>query len=95
MFVNVDVDECQLPNACGQNALCQNTPGNYSCLCPEGFHGNPFDGCVDVDECNQLGACGPGATCTNLVGGRQCHCPPGNFSLLLLFISGITTFVII
>lgn len=39
-----DIDECTKPNACGTNALCQNTPGNYTCVCPEGFVGNPYDG---------------------------------------------------
>lgn len=40
----VDIDECAHPGACGPNALCLNSPGNYSCVCPEGFHGNPYDG---------------------------------------------------
>jgi hypothetical protein len=39
-----DIDECAKPNACGLNALCQNTPGNYTCQCPEGFDGNPYNG---------------------------------------------------
>lgn len=72
-----DIDECINPNACGQNAICQNTIGNYTCVCPEGFAGNPYDGCSDVNECDHPNACGPGALCTNVLGGRQCHCPPG------------------
>ena len=72
-----DIDECARPDACGRNALCHNTPGNYSCSCPEGFAGNPYDGCVDQDECESPDACAPGAVCTNVLGGRQCHCPPG------------------
>lgn len=73
----LDIDECAHPNACGTNALCHNIPGNYTCSCPEGFVGNPFDGCVDQDECQHPNACGPGAICTNLLGGRECYCPPG------------------
>lgn len=39
-----DIDECQNPGSCGLNALCQNTPGNYTCACPNGYGGNPYDG---------------------------------------------------
>lgn len=63
---------------CGANALCLNLPGNYTCECPEGFYGNPHDGCVDIDECSQQpDACGPGAICTNVEGGHRCDCPAG------------------
>ncbi|XP_025836180.1 neurogenic locus notch homolog protein 2-like [Agrilus planipennis] len=72
-----DINECAQPGACGANALCQNYPGNYTCVCPEGFTGNPRTGCFDVDECSNQRACGPGAICSNLIGGKQCSCPPG------------------
>ena len=41
---NADVDECNRPDACGHKALCQNTAGNYTCSCPSGYGGNPYDG---------------------------------------------------
>lgn len=72
-----DVDECANPGVCGQNALCQNLIGNYTCVCPQGFIGNPYDGCIDVDECDIPNQCAPGAICRNVVGGRECFCPPG------------------
>ena len=39
-----DINECERPGACGMNAKCVNSPGNYTCSCLEGFIGNPFDG---------------------------------------------------
>lgn len=72
-----DIDECVNPGVCGQNALCQNLHGNFTCVCPQGFVGNPYNGCVDVDECEHPNQCGPNAICRNVVGGRECHCPPG------------------
>ncbi|KAH9523902.1 hypothetical protein Btru_047362 [Bulinus truncatus] len=33
-----DVDECLMqPPPCGNNAVCENTPGSYECLCGQGF----------------------------------------------------------
>lgn len=65
------------PGACGIHADCHNLPGNHTCLCVEGFEGNPYDGCVDVNECLYPESCGPEALCTNLEGGHRCDCPEG------------------
>lgn len=72
-----DINECLHPNACGVGAECFNTPGNYTCVCPEGTYGDPYSGCADIDECANPNACGPGALCTNLEGGYRCDCPQG------------------
>lgn len=33
-FFLVDIDECQLGmHTCGENAMCTNTEGNYTCMC--------------------------------------------------------------
>lgn len=39
-----DINECNQPGACGHNAVCHNTPGNYTCSCLDGFGGNPYLG---------------------------------------------------
>lgn len=77
LIMRLDIDECLKPEACGVNARCINTPGNYTCACPEGFYGSPYDGCYDVDECTHPDACGPGAICVNLEGSYRCDCPVG------------------
>lgn len=72
-----DVNECAKDGACGTNADCVNTPGNYTCVCKPGYEGNPYDGCIDIDECLLPNGCGSGAICTNLDGSYRCDCPPG------------------
>lgn len=48
MFAYVDIDECQLvPSVCDDNAACNNTIGNYTCTCNEGYTG---EGGVGVCE---------------------------------------------
>ena len=54
-LVSADVDECQLPDACGSDHVCNNTVGSYRCECPPGFVAdsgvqNPLDPvCVGAD----------------------------------------------
>ena len=38
-------------HTCSENAECENTKGNYTCSCQEGFSGNGFN-CTDIDECS-------------------------------------------
>ena len=33
----VDADECQFPDACGSDHVCNNTVGSYTCECPLGY----------------------------------------------------------
>ena len=33
----IDLDECQFPDACGANHVCNNTIGSYRCECSIGF----------------------------------------------------------
>lgn len=50
-----DINECLSNNACGSNALCINTVGNYTCECLEGFVGNPYDGVSRAIDLEQSG----------------------------------------
>ncbi|CAG0881855.1 unnamed protein product [Darwinula stevensoni] len=77
----MDINECNPrigpSGMCGENAICTNTLGSYSCQCPPGFSGNPYTRCLDVNECTQPGACGKGAVCQNSLGSFECACPAG------------------
>ena len=35
--ISADIDECQSPDACGANSVCNNTIGSYRCECLTGF----------------------------------------------------------
>uniref|UniRef100_A0AC35EUW9 Uncharacterized protein n=1 Tax=Panagrolaimus sp. PS1159 TaxID=55785 RepID=A0AC35EUW9_9BILA len=41
-----DIDECQQPGTCHENAICTNTPGHFFCECAEGFTGDGVTECV-------------------------------------------------
>ena len=46
----LDINECDLVNGpsgrCGQNAICTNSPGGFSCHCKPGYSGNAFKQCI-------------------------------------------------
>ena len=37
-----DIDECSEVNKCGADVMCDNTVGNYSCVCDEGYEYTGF-----------------------------------------------------
>ena len=41
LLATADIDEC-LNVTCGQNAMCDNTVGSYSCQCDPGFVGDGY-----------------------------------------------------
>lgn len=42
-YPTTDVDECKLGHKCGQNNVCINTVGSFSCECIKGFKRSKFD----------------------------------------------------
>ena len=49
-----DVNECSSEygnfGQCGENAICANTKGSFSCQCPPGFAGSPFSRCQGMNR---------------------------------------------
>eukprot|EP00033_Pygsuia_biforma_P000688 GCRY01000808.1.p1 GENE.GCRY01000808.1~~GCRY01000808.1.p1 ORF type:complete len:1327 (+),score=388.93 GCRY01000808.1:166-4146(+) len=58
-------------------AMCLNTAGNYSCVCPSGYEGDGFT-CSDIDECAaNTTLCGEFGLCVNTEGSYSCACGAG------------------
>ena len=89
-----DINECEDVTICGQNAICQNTPGSHRCLCPKGMTGNAYGGvcsalqstctanhhCQDNEQCqNGICVCSPPFFVDNLDGNR-CKSPCSQFN---------------
>ncbi|CAN7940634.1 unnamed protein product, partial [Ixodes pacificus] len=77
---NQYVDECALgTHDCKSDQNCHNTPGNYVCECPIGFHMNTFRECEDIDECTRFRGkvCSVNSDCTNTPGSYTCECKDG------------------
>lgn len=72
-----DINECDaIPGLC-EGGKCLNTPGSFTCECPEGQARDPeTNECKDKDECQEEGICADGR-CINTNGGYYCHCNPG------------------
>ncbi|XP_063305290.1 adhesion G protein-coupled receptor E1-like [Pelobates fuscus] len=80
-----DIDECE-NSPCGNNTVCTNTLGTYSCSCEEGYRNVPLNpktlNCIDKDECENS-PCGPHTVCTNTIGSYNCSCQNGYRNTLL------------
>lgn len=63
-----DVDECK-QSPCHKSAKCENNPGSFTCVCPDGLLGNPnAEGCHYPNSCTIDGDCPESAIC------HQNHC---------------------
>ena len=64
----VDIDECLVPDVCGENTQCENAPGGFGCACSDGFQRNSESFCQDVDECLNANPCDSNGNCQNTIG---------------------------
>ncbi|XP_061570846.1 signal peptide, CUB and EGF-like domain-containing protein 1 isoform X1 [Cololabis saira] len=72
-----DVDECaEDSDDCHIDALCQNTPMSYNCICKPGFKGDGKH-CEDMDECENDYNGGCVHECINIPGNYRCTCYDG------------------
>lgn len=73
-----DVDECsEGTDDCHIDAICQNTPKSYKCLCKPGYKGEGRQ-CEDIDECeNDYYNGGCVHDCINIPGNYRCTCFDG------------------
>lgn len=76
--VCVDIDECERgTDDCHVDAVCNNTPGGFTCSCKPGFSGDGST-CTNIDECElDDSPCGPNAVCVDTVGSYLCTCEDG------------------
>ena len=72
----LDIDECQDPEICGDNAVCINFNGWYDCKCIPGYEINLDDEeCIDINECaNGENKCSDNADCNNTPCSYTCKC---------------------
>ncbi|XP_058032164.1 signal peptide, CUB and EGF-like domain-containing protein 3 isoform X8 [Ahaetulla prasina] len=72
-----DIDECvDGTDNCHIDAICQNTPKSYKCICKSGYTGDGKH-CKDVDECERDDNAGCVHECVNIPGNYRCTCYDG------------------
>uniref|UniRef100_A0A665WXL8 Signal peptide, CUB and EGF-like domain-containing protein 1 n=1 Tax=Echeneis naucrates TaxID=173247 RepID=A0A665WXL8_ECHNA len=75
--VSADSDECaEGSDDCHIDALCQNTPKSYNCICKPGYKGDGKQ-CEDMDECENDYNGGCVHECINIPGNYRCTCYDG------------------
>ncbi|MGH0122057.1 UNVERIFIED_CONTAM: hypothetical protein FKN15_001782 [Acipenser sinensis] len=73
----LDADECaEATDDCHIDALCQNTPKSFKCICKPGYKGDGKQ-CEDIDECDNDYTGGCVHECINIPGNYRCTCYDG------------------
>ena len=81
-----DINECAVDNGhyegslyCGDNSVCANTVGSFTCSCNTGYTDfQPHAGCIDINECDVGGNnCQANTDCWNTPGSFLCACKIG------------------
>uniref|UniRef100_A0A671T2H0 Signal peptide, CUB and EGF-like domain-containing protein 2 n=1 Tax=Sinocyclocheilus anshuiensis TaxID=1608454 RepID=A0A671T2H0_9TELE len=74
---STDADECsESTDDCHIDALCQNTPKSFKCICKTGYRGDGKH-CEDMDECENDYNGGCVHDCINIPGNYRCTCYDG------------------
>uniref|UniRef100_A0A672RC72 Signal peptide, CUB and EGF-like domain-containing protein 1 n=1 Tax=Sinocyclocheilus grahami TaxID=75366 RepID=A0A672RC72_SINGR len=74
---STDADECsESTDDCHIDALCQNTPKSFKCICKTGYKGDGKH-CEDMDECENDYNGGCVHDCINIPGNYRCTCYDG------------------
>ncbi|KAF2977091.1 hypothetical protein EK904_007876 [Melospiza melodia maxima] len=77
LVLPINVDECALGlDDCHPDAICQNTPKLYKCMCKMGYTGEGRK-CEDIDECDNDFNGGCVHECFNIPGNYRCTCYDG------------------
>ncbi|XP_070977153.1 signal peptide, CUB and EGF-like domain-containing protein 1 isoform X2 [Oncorhynchus clarkii lewisi] len=72
-----ETDECsEGTDDCHIDALCQNTPKSFNCICKPGYKGDGKQ-CEDMDECENEYNGGCVHECINIPGNYRCTCYDG------------------
>ncbi|KAJ6659854.1 hypothetical protein lerEdw1_018310 [Lerista edwardsae] len=75
--LSLNIDECvDGTDNCHIDAICQNTPKSYKCICKSGYTGDGKH-CKDVDECERDDNAGCVHECVNIPGNYRCTCYDG------------------
>ena len=74
----LDVNECDRGiSGCAHE--CNNTEGNFTCYCNEGYELSSRTACSNIDECAGSNDCHQNASCTDAPGSYICTCDSGLF----------------
>lgn len=66
-------NSCDIPRACGKNALCAARNHIGQCSCVPGYTGDPVLGCVPIQYCTDDSRCSTGTKCVDNLCVGKCN----------------------